>query len=78
MQLTIDQLVDLLANTAGVNQDTLGCDDCFALLDQFAQAELDGTGVPAALAAVQAHLEQCACCRDEYAALLTALREVQD
>jgi len=26
---------------------------------------------------VQIHLEQCKCCRDEYDALLTALREIE-
>jgi len=45
-------------------------------MDQLAQAELEGREVPQALELVQIHLEQCKCCRDEYDALLTALREI--
>jgi predicted anti-sigma-YlaC factor YlaD len=46
-------------------------------MDQFAQAELEGRDVPEALEVVRVHLEQCKCCRDEYNALLTALREIE-
>ncbi len=46
-------------------------------MDQFAQAELDGTSIPQALECVRTHIEQCKCCRDEYEALMIALREVQ-
>jgi hypothetical protein len=77
MRLSMDQLVELLATASATKQDAIGCDDCFALLDQFAQAEIDGQGVPAALEAVRNHLDQCVCCREEYKALLEALREVE-
>jgi len=58
-------------------RDTLGCDGCYDLMDGFAQAELDGVEVPEALQAVRAHLKQCKCCRDEYDALLTAIRAIE-
>lgn len=78
MQITRDQLAELVTLTLATKSDALGCDDCFAVLDQFAQAQLDGRELPAPLEAVRRHLEQCACCADEYDALLTALREVTD
>jgi|JI7StandDraft_1071085.scaffolds.fasta_scaffold679538_1 hypothetical protein len=78
MKLDAKQLTDLLQLTATARgEDLLGCNGCFELMDQLAQAELDGREVPQALELVQIHLEQCKCCRDEYDALLTALREIE-
>lgn len=77
MKLDAKQLTDLIQLTATARgEDLLGCDGCFELMDQLAQAELDGREIPQALELVQIHLEQCKCCRDEYDALLTALREI--
>ncbi|MFO1001304.1 MAG: hypothetical protein U0936_13245 [Planctomycetaceae bacterium] len=78
MKLDAKQLAELIQLTATARgEDTLGCNGCFELMDQLAQAELDGLEIPHALEMVQIHLEQCTCCRDEYDALLTALREVE-
>jgi hypothetical protein len=77
MKLDAKQLTDLIQLTSTARgEDLLGCDGCFELMDQLAQAELEGREVPQALELVQIHLEQCKCCRDEYDALLTALREI--
>ena len=76
MKLTVNQLSNLIELTVTAKPDSLGCDGCLELMDQFAQAELDGTGVPKILEAVKRHLEQCKCCQDEYEALMIALREV--
>jgi hypothetical protein len=77
MQLDAIQLTQLIQLTATArNEDTLGCNGCFELMDQFAQAELEGREMPQALEMVRVHLEQCKCCRDEYDALLTALRAI--
>lgn len=77
MQLSYQQITDLIELTVTTKDDSLGCDGCLELMDQFAQAELDGTSIPEALECVRTHLEQCKCCKDEYEALITALREVQ-
>ena len=78
MKLDAKQLTDLIHLTATARgDDTLGCNGCFDLMDQLAQAELEDRGVPQALEMVRIHLEQCKCCRDEYDALLTALREIE-
>jgi hypothetical protein len=76
MKLTSQQIADLIELSVSVKADSLGCDGCYELMDQFAQAELDGKEVPDALKAVQTHLQQCKCCQDEYEALMIALREV--
>lgn len=78
MKLDVKQLAYLIQlTTAARSEDILGCDGCFELMDQLAQAELEGREVPRALEMVRIHLEQCKCCRDEYDALLTALREIE-
>lgn len=77
MLLTNQQIVHLFDLILTTKDDSLGCDGCLELMDQFAQAELDGTMIPKTLECVRTHLEQCKCCKDEYEALMIALREVQ-
>lgn len=77
MLLTYHQINSLIELAVTTKDDSLGCDGCLELLDQFAQAELDGTDIPKPLEVVRIHLAQCKCCKDEYEALMIALREVQ-
>ena len=77
MKLSYQQVNNLIELSFATVDDTLGCDGCLELMDQFAQAELDNTLIPKPLEAVRIHLEQCKCCKDEYEALMIALREVQ-
>ncbi len=77
MKLDVDQVVELISLSMSSKQDEIGCEDCYALMDQFTEAEMSGGGVPAALEAIRTHLEQCRCCRYEYEALLLALREIR-
>lgn len=76
MKLNQQQLVNLIDLTVTAQPDSLGCDGCYELFDQFAQIELDGKSLPTALEIVRTHLTQCKCCRDEYAALMTALQAI--
>ena len=57
--------------------DSLDCDGCYDQLAEFADAQLAGRELPDALKAVESHLHQCCCCKDEYKALLEGLREIQ-
>jgi hypothetical protein len=77
MHLSYQEITNLIKLTVTTKDDSLGCDGCLELMDQFAQAELDGTSIPKALECVRIHLEQCKCCKDEYEALILALRMVQ-
>ena len=52
----------------------LGCDDCEAHLDRFAEMALAGLDASEALPLVEEHLERCPCCRVELEALLDVLR----
>jgi hypothetical protein len=77
MKLNPKQLAELIELTVTTRLDEIGCDGCCELMDQLAQAELDGTTLSDSLEAISEHVNQCKCCRDEYLALMTALKEIQ-
>lgn len=56
--------------------DEIGCDECFEQVDQFVDLVLDGKDAAAAMPLVQDHLNRCQDCREEFEALLAALRTV--
>ena len=66
----IDNLIDMIVIT---EDDNLDCDGCFEKITEFAEERLASRAVPDALKAVEVHLEQCVCCRDEFNALMKAL-----
>ncbi len=52
-----------------------GCEEVFALLDQYVEAKLAGRDVDALMPAIAEHLRHCRPCSEEEAALLTLIRE---
>ena len=54
--------------------DEIDCDTCFGHLDVFADRVLTGENPALTMPLVQAHLERCTPCREEYEALLLVLR----
>ena len=69
-----DDVVELVRAVAGTREVEIGCDECFERLDGFADAELSGVDVSAAMPLVRDHLDRCADCRSRFEALLSALR----
>jgi predicted anti-sigma-YlaC factor YlaD len=59
---------------AGTRADEIGCDECYAQLDRFAELVLAGMDAAAALPLVEDHLARCHDCREEFEALLAALQ----
>jgi len=68
------EVVKLVRVVAETRELEIGCDECFELLDIFAETELSGVDASAAMPLVRDHLERCADCRSKFEALLTALR----
>lgn len=56
----------------------IGCDECFEQVDSFVEMELSGLDAAQAMPLVQDHLQICGECRDEFEALLAALRAVEE
>ena len=78
MPLAAEQISSLLGMIAASEPDSLDCDGCFARVAEFAEAELLSLDIPDAVRAVETHLKQCPCCRDEYNALLEGLRALEE
>ncbi len=64
----------LIREIAEVREEEIGCDECFEQVDRFIEMKLSGLDAARAMPLVQEHLEICGECREEYEALLTALR----
>jgi predicted anti-sigma-YlaC factor YlaD len=54
--------------------DEIGCDECFEQLDCFVEMKLAGKNPAEAMPLVQDHLDRCGECREEFEALMMALR----
>jgi hypothetical protein len=54
--------------------DEIGCDECFEQLDRFVEMKLTGKNPAEAMPLVQDHLDRCGECREEFEALMMALR----
>jgi hypothetical protein len=64
--------LDLILGPAGPE---LTCDECFAELDRYVEAELGGADADAAVPGMRAHLEGCPACGEDHESLLALVRE---
>ena len=68
----------LLREIAETREVEIGCDECFEQVDRFVEMELSGLNAARAMPLVQEHLEICGECREEFEALLLALRASEE
>lgn len=71
---TLKKMILFLTNTHGHE---ISCDECFDEIDRFAEIELVGKSAAEAMPLVQDHLESCQDCREEYEALMAALKFIE-
>jgi hypothetical protein len=76
MELEPAALNRMVRNILTARPDEIGCDECFEQLDRFVEMELAGKNAAEAMPLVQDHLERCTDCREEFEALLAALRDL--
>ncbi len=69
-KIEIESLLRLIALT---KDNEVNCDQCLALVSEFAEHELAGKSIHDGLKAVQQHLSVCAECREEYELLRATL-----
>jgi hypothetical protein len=74
MNLEPETLKRMVRNVLSTRPDEIGCDECFEQLDRFVEMTLAGKNAAEAMPLVQDHLERCRDCREEFEALLEALR----
>jgi hypothetical protein len=74
---TLKKMIVILTNThAGEGE--ISCDECFEEIDHFAEMSLVGKSAAEAMPLVQEHLERCEDCREEYEALMAALKYMEE
>jgi len=56
-----------------VQENDIGCDDCYTEIDQYVELLRAGKDVASILPEVKAHLSQCQCCEVEFKALISIL-----
>jgi bacterioferritin-associated ferredoxin len=64
----------LVREIAEAREVEIGCDECFEQLDRFVEMKLSELDAAQAMPLVQEHLQICGECREEFEALLAALR----
>ncbi len=69
-----DELNKLVQALSMTQEEEIGCDECLEEVDRFVEMELAGLDAEAAMPLVRDHLRMCGECREEFEALLAALR----
>jgi hypothetical protein len=62
-------LKQALTRLLGPGEPEIGCDECFAELDRYVEAELAGKDAHAVVPGMRSHLVGCPACREEYESL---------
>lgn len=62
-------LKQALGRLLGSAEPEIGCDECFARLDEYVELELSGGNADAAVPGLRSHLAGCPACREEHESL---------
>ena len=73
-QLDASRTQRLLQAIYSTRPDELPCDECFEMADAYAELVMAGVDAAQVLPLVQDHLNRCPACREEFEALIDALR----
>jgi hypothetical protein len=64
-----DHRSEVLAGLLGPGQPEIGCERCFEELDRYVEFEVAGADAETKIPGMQAHLEGCSACAQEYESL---------
>jgi hypothetical protein len=78
MKLNKDIIKKLIGMAQNVHPDELGCDECFNQIHEFAEMKLQGKEAEKAMPLVKDHLDKCGECREEFHALLEAMKALNE
>lgn len=76
MKLSNEEIQKLMNAVKMTREHELDCGHCYEELDQFVELELSGKNPAEVMPLVQEHLDICGACREEYQALLDALKAI--
>jgi hypothetical protein len=72
--LDVETLRRVVWEIASVHEQEISCEECFQRMDHLVELEIAGQGATQSMTLVQEHLACCDDCREEFEALLAALR----
>ena len=78
MKLTKKEIDGLMRLIGLTKDEEINCEQCLALISEFAEQELAGKSVPEGLQAVEHHLSVCSECCEEYEVLKQALKNLDE
>ena len=78
MTLNDDQIRALVRALSVTRKHEINCNQCLDMVAEFAERKLAGRPIPDALETVRHHLTRCGECLEEYQALFTALKRMQE
>lgn len=78
MALSDDQVRALVRALSITREHEIDCSECLDMVAEFAERELVRRPIPDVLEIVRHHLTRCGECREEYEALFTALKRMQE
>lgn len=78
MKLTRKEIDGLMRLIGLTKDEEINCEQCLALISEFAEQELAGKSVPEGLQAVEHHLSICSECCEEYEVLKQALKSLDE
>jgi predicted anti-sigma-YlaC factor YlaD len=78
MSLSKKQIDGLMRLVGLTKDDEINCEQCLAVVSEFAEQQLSGKSINEVLQAVEHHLSICDDCREEYEALLKTLDTLSD
>jgi hypothetical protein len=73
-QLDASRTRRLLQAIYSTRPDEIACDNCLEMVDAYAEMVMSGVDAAQVLPLVQDHLNRCPACREEFEALIDALR----
>lgn len=76
MPLSKKEIEGLMRLVGLTKDEEINCEQCLALVSEFAEAQLAGKSVSDGLKAVEHHISVCPECREEYEALQKTLRDM--
>ncbi len=75
MKITNEQIKGLLGAVANTSNQEISCQTCEDQISQFAEAQLSGKEITAALKAIEEHLKICPECTEELQFIKRALED---
>lgn len=74
--LSAEKIKKIVRGIIATRSDEIGCEECYHKVDQFVEMLVDGKPAAEAMPMVKNHLDLCGDCKEEFEALLEAIKVI--